>query len=306
VRILFISSGNAGKLNPLIRAQYNSLENIGLDMDSYLIKGKGILGYLKNIPRIRKRINQNKYDIVHAHFSYSAFAATLAFPDKLVVSLMGSDLKGKWWTQILSILLSRFWWKSIIVKSQEMYEINGVKNARILPNGVDFSIFKPINKVEALTRLNWDPSKKHIVFGGNPKNYIKNFPLAKQAVDFLGSDQIELHVLGNIPHEEIPVVFNAADIVLLTSLWEGSPNVIKEAMACNRPIVSTDCGDVKELFLGVSGCFVSDYDFKNIANKINLALQFENSDGRMHIQHLDAGIIAKKIEDVYIETLRKN
>jgi teichuronic acid biosynthesis glycosyltransferase TuaC len=305
MKVLFVSSGNAGKFNPLIKAQYKSLIDLGLEMDSYLIKGKGIFGYLKNISRIRKMIKSNRYDVVHAHFSYSAFAVTLAFPKNLVVSLMGSDLKEKWFTQKFSTFLSKYWWKSVIVKSQEMYDINGVKDAKILPNGVDFSIFKPIERELAIAHLGWNSTKKHIVFAGNPKNYIKNFPLAEQAIDYVNSEEIEIHVLGNIPHEEIPIIFNAADVVLLTSLWEGSPNVIKEALACNRPIVATECGDVKLLLDGVDGCFVTDYNYKNIGDSILKALNYEKSNGRNRIFHLDSRIIAQKIKEVYLESISK-
>jgi teichuronic acid biosynthesis glycosyltransferase TuaC len=86
----------------------------------------------------------------------------------------------------------------------------------------------------------------------------------------------------------------------LTSLHEGSPNIIKEAMACNCPIVSTDVGDVRDVVSGTEGCYVTTYDPEDIAEKLKSALQFnKRTAGREKIQHLDSNIIAHKIISIY-------
>ena len=87
---------------------------------------------------------------------------------------------------------------------------------------------------------------------------------------------------------------------MLTSLWEGSPNVIKEAMACNIPIVSTDVGDVREVIGNTEGCYITSFEPEYIAEKIELALQFgKRTDGRENIKHLESSLIARKIIDLY-------
>ena len=91
--ILFISSGNSGKISPIVKAQADSLIKKGVAIDFFLIKGKGLTGYLKSIFILRKFIKKNNYDLYHAHYSLSAFVATLAGCKPLVVSLMGSDVK---------------------------------------------------------------------------------------------------------------------------------------------------------------------------------------------------------------------
>ncbi len=109
------------------------------------------------------------------------------------------------------------------------------------------------------------------------------------------------------------IYLNATDVLLLTSKWEGSPNVIKEAMACNCPIVSTNVGDVKWLLDGVEGCFITTNDPRDVADKINKALNFKSkTKGRDKLFRLgfDSEHIAKKIIKVYEEliysTLRGN
>jgi teichuronic acid biosynthesis glycosyltransferase TuaC len=303
MRVLFISSGNHGKLNPLIRVQMESLIQAGVKIDYHLIVGKGVIGYLKNIPLIKEKLKTGRYHLVHAHFSFSAYAATLAFPKRMVVSLMGSDLQEKPWNRWMSRFFSKFFWDKVIVKSKGMYKDLRFPKAFIIPNGVDTQRFVPMDKKESQEALGWDLNKKHLLFAANPTRKEKNYELAVEAVRLIGDPDIELHHLSQVDFQKIPVYMNAADVVLLTSLWEGSPNVIKEAMSCNRPIVSTDCGDVKELLKGVKGCYVSKYNASLFAGYILEALQFETSDGRDHIGHLESEYIAKKIINIYHSTI---
>jgi teichuronic acid biosynthesis glycosyltransferase TuaC len=93
-------------------------------------------------------------------------------------------------------------------------------------------------------------------------------------------------------------------VVLLTSLWEGSPNVIKEAMACNTPIVSTDVGDVKEIIGKTEGCFITSFDPEDVSDKIKKALEFgKRTTGREDIKHLESGVVAKRIIAIYKNVL---
>jgi glycosyltransferase involved in cell wall biosynthesis len=128
------------------------------------------------------------------------------------------------------------------------------------------------------------PDEKFVLFSGSFKNSVKNYPLAKAAIHHLNdrvvlSSSIKLVELKGYSPEQVCLLLNACDIALLTSLSEGSPNFIKEAMACNRPIVSTDVGDVRDLVEGIPGCFISESNPKDVADKIKQALEFENSIG---------------------------
>jgi len=157
-----------------------------------------------------------------------------------------------------------------------------------------------LNQKECLSKLNWDISKKHILFASNPKNRVKNYSLAEAAFSLLNDASIEMHALSDVPSEQVPIYFNAADVVLLTSNYEGSPNVIKEALACNCPIVATDVGDIKENIEGIEGCFITSFDAEDVARKIKLALQFgKRTNAREKIKHLSDEVIAKKIIDFY-------
>jgi len=308
MKILFVCSGNNPKfiMAPFIKSQGESLKTSGVKLDYFTIRSKGIRGYLKNIFQLRKYLNKNHYDLIHGHYSLSSIVASLSCKLPMVVSLMGSDIHMSFfWKSIIKVFY-RFRWKTTIVKSEIMKKSASLNNALVIPNGVDFELFKPIDKNIAKTKISFDDNKRHIIFVANPERPEKNYQLAKKAVELIDNDSIELNAVSSVDQNIIPYYMNASDILLLTSLCEGSPNVIKEAMACNCPIVSTDVGDVKEVIGNTEGCYICSYDPEDVADKIKKALDFgRRTDGREKIKHLEEKIIAEKIISVYKNVLRK-
>lgn len=258
MNILFICSGNRAGVNPIIKNQGDSLNLLGHKVEYFTIIGHGVKGYLSNVVKLKECISSGNYDVIHAHYSLSAFVASLAGADKLIVSLMGSDVKASiLYKYMIKIFYKLFRWRCIIVKSEDMYNDLGVKKAVVIPNGVNLNRFLSKDKAECQNKLNWDKDKIHILFTSNPERQEKNFELARQSIETLNNPMIELHYMKGVNNEETPLYYNGADVVLLTSLWEGSPNAIKEAMACCRPIVSTDVGDVRWLLGDIKGCYIT-------------------------------------------------
>ncbi len=306
MNILFISSGNSTSgLSPIILNQGNSLVSIGNSVSYYSIKGKGLKGYLRNIKPLKKYLKENKFDIIHAHFVWCGIIASLAGAKPLVVSLMGSDVKGNLMNKLLSIVFIKLFWDKTVVKSEDMRRSLYISKVSVIPNGVDFNRFKPIDKNTAMAITKWDISKKHILFAGDPNRKVKNFKLAKEAFEKCSDMNLELHVLKNIDNKILPYYYSAADVVLLTSLWEGSPNVIKEAMACNRPIVSTNIGDVKEIIGNTKGCIITENNSEDCKHQLISALTFEKTNGRQDIFHLNSKLIAIKLVQLYQATINK-
>ena len=301
MNILFISSGNSKTgISPIILSQANSLINEGHFVDHFTIKGKGILGYLKNRTKLRHILKSKSYDIIHAHYSKSAFLASLSTSNKIVVSLMGSDVLEKWYFKYVNYFFYILSWKHVIVKSKEMALSSIGIPVSIVPNGVNFNIFKPIEKEEALSRVGWDKNKIHILFCSNQNRPEKNYNLASDAYNLINDNRVVLHCLDNINHSEIPYYLNASNLVLMTSLWEGSPNIIKESMACNTPIVSTDVGDVKNIISNTEGCYIAKFNKQDVYNCINKAILFNSkTKGRDNITHLKDSVIANQIINIY-------
>lgn len=308
MKVLFVGSGNHGEISSIIKSQGDSLASSNIEVGYYLIKGKGLRGYLCQVKPLRTFISNNSFDVIHAHYSLSAFTASLAGARPLVVSLMGSDVKATKLYKMLIRLFARFFrWKEIIVKSKDMYDDLGISQAKIIPNGVDLDLFKPMDQNECRLRLNWKADKKHVLFPANPLRQEKDFSLAEGSVALLGSS-VEMHVFDNVDHQDTPFLFNAADVVLLTSKWEGSPNVIKEALACCRPVVTTKVGDVEERMKNVDGCYVSQTRCpEELAELLGKALRFKGqTKGRENIlmDGIDSQQVAEKLLCIYLNVVK--
>jgi glycosyltransferase involved in cell wall biosynthesis len=181
-----------------------------------------------------------------------------------------------------------------------MKELLNMERAFVIPNGVDTERFRPISKIEAREKIGYPVGKRLIVFISSPNRPEKNIELAWKAIKSLKNKNIELLHVYDIPNEKIPFYLNAADALLLTSRWEGSANVVKEAMACNCPIVSTNVGDVKWVLGQTEGCYITKSDFTDIVEKINFALNFNNrTQGRNRLSEIDSKTIASKIIALY-------
>jgi glycosyltransferase involved in cell wall biosynthesis len=308
MKVLFVSSGNLKSgPSPLIFNQGESIRDQGINVEYFLVRKKGVWGYLKTIKTFQKHLKSNKYDLIHAHYSFSGMMCSLSFPGiPIIVSLMGSDVNKSIWFQVLAHVFAKFIWSRTIVKSYRLKKKLRVNKTEVVPNGVNLQHFKPMEKHACREKLGWDPNTYHLLFAADPKRGDKNFGLTENALKYIKESSYKLHFLSDVPYNEVPLIMNASDVVLLSSPAEGSPNVIKEAMACNCPIVSTDVGDVREIFGGIEGCYIAGFNPKSFADNIQQALSFgRDTIGRDRIYYLDSGIIAKKIVSLYKELLEK-
>lgn len=291
--------------NIIVDRQRNAIEREGINITCYTIENGGLFGYIKAFQKLKRELKGKYFDLIHAHYNISGFVSALASKKPVCCSLMGSDIfQQNNVLKLITKLFSKYLWKSVIVKSLEMKQL--IPSALIIPNGVDFINFRPINKNESQNFTGFDHLVHNIIFvAKNPEAKVKNLELAKHAIKLTGMNNIKLHIISDIDFSLLPYYYNAADLILLTSFSEGSPNVIKEAMACNCPIVATDVGDIRQMIEDTEGCFITSFDPIEISNKIKLALNFgKRTNGREKIKHLDNKIIAKQIISVYKKILK--
>jgi teichuronic acid biosynthesis glycosyltransferase TuaC len=195
-----------------------------------------------------------------------------------------------------------------IVVTEPMRRSIGVENATVIPCGIDFEIFKPMDKRWAREQLGLAADKKLVLFVGDYPKQLKRFDIVEGSVAHLKSRGVdaELVVAYKQVYERVPLYMNACDVLVLASDREGSPQVVKEAMACNLPVVSVDVGDVPDVLAGVRNCFVSPRDPASVAGKLALILErCERSDGREKTRRYELGSIARRVIAVYEEVLGK-
>ena len=263
MKVIFVASGNktVGKVSSFVQSQYDSLVEAGLDMILFPVVGHGAIAHLRAAIELRRMIRKEKPDVVHAHYSVCGHVAAMARvllqrKPKLVVSILGSfpTHSRKW--RLVRFCIRHIWDKTI-VKSQRTARQLG-ESVSIIPNGVNLDMFCPQDQVAARACVGLETDKHYVIWCSHPDRLEKNYALAQTAVEILKKkqDHVELLPIYNKTPQEVVRYMNAADCMLLTSVQEGSPNVIKEAMACNCPIVSTDVGDVRERLTGLDGCYI--------------------------------------------------
>jgi glycosyltransferase involved in cell wall biosynthesis len=323
LRVLMITSewAEPGSTRPtvFIRRQAEFLTAAGVAVDVFAFHGgKKPLNYLSAWARVWPRLQSGHYDVVHAQFGQSGL---LALPRRLplVVTFRGCDLlgiigDGHGRPTLRGRLLqraSRFVARranAVILVSEHMRE--GLKTrapVHVIPSGLDLELFRPHPQAEARQQLGLDPSARLVLFVGSPKEARKRYPLAQQAVALLNERlPATLIVAWGMTHDKIPLYMSAANALVVTSMQEGSPNVVKEALACNLPVVSLPVGDVPERLAGVAGTeVVTDDRPETIAAALERVLRRGGRiEGRAAVRQLDENVLTQKVIDIYRSVLK--
>ena len=306
MKVVFVASGNktVGTVSAFVNSQFESLKQQGVDMHLFPIIGKGWKAYAQSIPQLRNLIKNERPDIVHAHYSICGVVAAMAcvgLRTKVVVSILGSFPHKSFKLYWVRFFVKHVW-DSTITKSQRTSNQLAI-DLPVIPNGVNLSQFYLIDKEEARRMLGLANNKRYVIFVSDPKRPEKNFALAQKSVELINDNNVELVPVYNKPHDEIVKYMCAADVLVLTSLNEGSPNVVKEAMACNCPIVSTDVGDVSWITNGVEGTYVAKtFSPLDIASLVQKALDFKGrTRGRERLLEFDLTTekTAQKVVAIY-------
>lgn len=299
---------------PFVTEQGEALRDAGCEVDYFLIKGN----YIRAVKALKAKIREFRPDIVHAHFGLSAITAELQSLVPVVTTFHNGETHSKGVNFLTSLFSLRA--KHVIYVAQHIYDMVyfKAKNYSIIPCGVSLDDCFLLDKAEARKQLKWGANKKYILFGGVFDNLRKNYPLLRDAVERIGGD-IEIVEMKGLSREQCVLRMNACDVFALPTKNEGSPQALKEAMACNCPIVATDVADIKHLLGGLPGHYVlpnkkgngawwvgDEYSAEELAELLKKALAFEGrTKGRERIVELGYTneLVAKKIIEIYTRIL---
>ncbi len=301
-----------------IKVQTDSLPAVGVEPTLVVLRGNRFLKYLTGWQRILGAINSSHYDLVHAHYNYCGIIARVQWRLPLVLTFHGGDLLGihdDMGRQTMlsgpTVLASRLLAHSangIIVQSQEMLkELRPTPRVptAVIPMGIDLKIFRPEPRGLARRRLGLDadPDQRYILFVGDPAQGVKAFSVAHASVERLRNDGVraELLVVFNRPQSDLLDFYNAADVLVLPSFSEGSPNAVKEALACNLPVVAADVGDVRETLERAQEGAVVERTPEAFASAVKraLAIPTGRTNSRERIGFLSMESVAKRVRDIY-------
>lgn len=313
MRVLEVSrykNNYLGNQLPFVTEQGESLRKAGCEVEYFLVRGN----YVKAVLALKKKIREFKPDIVHAHFGLSAITAELQNLVPVVTTFHNGETLN-WHVNLMSSLFS-LRAKHVIYVAQHVRDLSyfKAKNYSIIPCGVSLDDCFLMDKAEARKKLGWDLNKKYVLFGGAFVNLRKNYALLRDAVERIGED-IGVVEMKGLTREQCVLRMNACDLFALPSHSEGSPQALKEAMACNCPCLATDIADVKYLFGSEPGHWILrnprktherwDADEKSLDEMTELlreALKFEGrTKGRERIQELELSNeqVAKRIIKIY-------
>lgn len=284
---------------PFIYEQVESLKKKGVSVDYCLISG-GIKGYWRFICNICKIVDNHNADVIHAHGGLCGFVACFQHKYPVITTYHGSDInciKTRLFAQI-AILRSK--WNVFVANRIKSKVLCFDKNSSVIPCGVNMDIFFPQNKEEARKKLKWQSDKKKILFAQGFDEPVKNYPLAKAAVELLPN--AELVELKGYTREQVACLMNASDAALMTSFTEGSPQFVKEAMACACPVVSTDVGDVRELLEGIDNSYITTYEPQDVANALSKVLSNGNRNKQAYVRirdNYELSIVAEELICIY-------
>jgi teichuronic acid biosynthesis glycosyltransferase TuaC len=306
-----------------VEQQIRSLREIGLTVDVILVNRleRGMSAYIGLARQVCATVRTFRPDLIHSMYGgVMAEQVTKSVNDRpTLVTFHGSDLLGENLSGSVRKILACYGVRcsrraarrasGIVTVSRVLLDAlaQDVDRAkvRVIPCGIDLQRFKPLDKDICRARLAWDPGRFHVLFQAS-SNPVKRPGLARAAVERLSHFGIraEIHYLRGVANSQVPVWLNASDVVLLTSLHEGSPTIIKEALACNLPVVSVNVGDVAERIQDVAGCYIALPELHDIATKLSWVHRGPRQvSGRVKMEALSLERIAHRLKENYEEVV---
>ncbi|WP_255194945.1 glycosyltransferase family 4 protein [Halorarius litoreus] len=239
------------------------------------------------------------HDLVHANYGLVGPLALAQPVRPVVLTLWGSELlSDRGWLDRWSRVAARHS-DAVVVPSQRLAaELD--ESHDLVPFGVDTERFRPIDRARARERVGWVPDRRHVLFPYDPTRPVKNFPRAERVVGRL-PDDVVLQTVSGVAYDEMPYYMNASDALLVASDYESGPMVVKEAAACNVPVVSTDVGFVAEVLDGVSNSAVARSE-SALVDALSTVLG-RRSDGRSTVDTLGVDQMAEQLLGTYRRVL---
>jgi glycosyltransferase involved in cell wall biosynthesis len=304
---------------PFLVHQVEFLRRAGVEVEVFYFRGaKNPINYLKAWWRLLRQYKPSQYDLIHAQFGQ---AALLPWPKRLplVITFHGVDMLGQlspegrmtlqgkllvW----LGRMAARFADAVLIVSNEMRQNLPATMPLHMLPTGVDLDSLPSLTREEARRQLGLPLDERLALFVGSPDDPLKRYGRAQEAVAVLNQKLPTRLILGwGRPHRDIIALMHACDVLVVTSLQEGSPTIVKEALACNLPVVSVVVGDVVERLEGIEGCeVVPDHKPETIAAALERTLRRGGRiKGREAVKELDEKVLADKLIGIYRSVVKR-
>jgi teichuronic acid biosynthesis glycosyltransferase TuaC len=321
LKILFVANYGAARAQTgctgiFVERQARSLQHLGITIEAFDIgRSHSPLALLRAWIELRRTIRAVKPDLLHAQYGTIVALLSVLSLHPTIITFSGSDLLpgasislARTYAGIFLSNVASLFARRVICVSEQLRKALWwrKRHVTVIPRGVDFELFSPGSQLEARQELGWQSRGPVVLIDGGRDWKNKGLDVAQAAMEIARGEMpaLELEVLRNVPPDDMPRWYRAADALICASRQEGSPNVVKEALACNLPVVGVDVGDVRERLAGVVPSEVVDRIPEAIAaSVIRLIRKGERSNGRTHVEALSLAEVARRIADVYAAAL---
>ena len=318
LRVLILTAAypsQGSHMGAFLEREVEGIRQLGVQVTVDHLRGRG--KYVRGLVRTAGLRTLRHFDIVHGHYSFCGAVALSQLALPKVITFWGTDVlrdpiqpdtRANRVSRAISPWLARHA-DACIVPFQKMADELHSANVEVVPQGIDFSFFATMPQAQARQLLGLDPDPEHryILFAANPAWPRKGYDVLEGALQLMRryDPRLEIVVANGLPHETVVTYMNACDVLAVPSSLESGPYVVKEAMAVNLPIVSTDVGDVSMIISRTDGCAIAERTAEDFATKIWQSLhRVRRTTGRQDIAHLSRERLAQRIVAVYERVLR--
>lgn len=291
-----------------IKEQIDALSKKGITFDFVFIDGyKSKFEYFKSIFTINYTLfrESKRYDAIHIHYGLTGLFLLFnptSIKNKTVLTLHGSDISiksTKYVQRFISRLLVKKVHDVIVVNNDFLNETKTLNSSvHIIPCGINADFFSPPISHTEITDV--------ILFPSCADRAEKNFGLFEQAFRILKekNPSLSYKCLDKMDRNQVRTTLQKSTLLMMTSLSEGSPQVVKEALACCLPVVSVPVGDVSTLLNSANNSFVTNsYSAYELASACEKIIQSGNrcQNGPRIIAKLELSnsSIAERIKVIY-------
>jgi glycosyltransferase involved in cell wall biosynthesis len=313
MKIIYVSRSKTGNPYPYVKEQADALvRNFDVEISHFLIANGGVGGYLKAVIQLFGFIRKKRADLIHVHCGLAALVAVLynlmfLKKHKIIITFHGSDIyKSK--DRKFSLFAAHFSSRNILVSEKMLKYFK--KDCSIIPCGIETNI-KLDSRENTRREKGWRKNDFVILFSASFDRKVKDPEFAFKVIEAFSNAttrQVRFIELKGFTRTQLTNVMQAADALLMCSVTEGSPQVIKEAILNSLPVVSNDVGEVRSICSGVDNCYIIE---KNVDEYVRCLQFLSQINARVQnrnpiIEKFDNNMISKKLFGVYSDVLNES
>ncbi len=291
-----LADGRHPERGRFVRDQVDALRGLG-EWHVELYEFAPGAGALARATRdLRTRYAGQRFDVVHAHFGLTAWAALAVRARGRALTVHGTDIRHprtRVFTRaaLLSVDL-------LAAVSQALVEeLPGRKaraRAQVLPCGVDMERFMAMPRAHARGMLDLKAQTPYLLFPADPSRPEKRYDRAQVLAE---ATKARLLTLGGVDPERVPMYVNAANAVIVPSEREGFGLAVLEALACDVPVLATPVGIHPQALYGVAGTLCAPFEPERWGAVLapHLAAEDPRVEGRAHAECFSARRMAERV-----------